>query len=173
MLYVGGTLPCGRFYYENVDGFFGNSFLRLSYEYVYLYLGLLAHVSDRLERLYCGGAAWRRRLAVVAEPVREVITAAEETAQTPVSAPVAEEEEQAQTAEEAEDLEEQSEEQPKARFLDRNLQEWLPSPTEWATQLRKNLQEIADLLRRVHREEGGLLKHLVSPRAWLVSLRYI
>jgi hypothetical protein len=57
MLYVGGTLPCGRFYYENVDGFFGNSFLRLSYEYIYLYLGVLAHLVDRLERAYCGGAA--------------------------------------------------------------------------------------------------------------------
>merc|ERR1711976_1090144 len=32
ILYCGGTLPCGRFYYEAVDGFFGNSFLRLSYE---------------------------------------------------------------------------------------------------------------------------------------------
>lgn len=50
ILYVGGTLPCGRFYYENVDGFFGNSFLRLSYEYLYLYLGCLAHVIDKLER---------------------------------------------------------------------------------------------------------------------------
>jgi len=57
MLYVGGTLPCGRFYYENVDGFFGNSFLRLSYEYVYLYLGLLAHVVDKAERAYCNGAS--------------------------------------------------------------------------------------------------------------------
>jgi len=50
MLYVGGTLPCGRFYYENVDGFFGNTFLRLSYEYLYLHLGCAAHVVDRLER---------------------------------------------------------------------------------------------------------------------------
>ncbi len=50
ILYVGGTLPCGRFYYENVEGFFGNSLLRLSYEYVYLYLGLLAHTADLLER---------------------------------------------------------------------------------------------------------------------------
>ena len=52
MLYVGGTLPAGRFYYENVDGFFGNAHLRLAYEYIYLYLGLLAHLVDRLERGY-------------------------------------------------------------------------------------------------------------------------
>lgn len=58
ILYVGGTLPCGRFYYENVDGFFGNSFLRLSYEYIYLYMGLLAHLVDRLERTYAKGAAF-------------------------------------------------------------------------------------------------------------------
>ncbi len=50
ILYVGGTLPCGRFYYENLDGFFGNAFLRLSYEYLYLYLGCVAHLVDRLER---------------------------------------------------------------------------------------------------------------------------
>lgn len=68
MFYVGGTLPCGRFYYENVDGFFGNSFLRLSYEYVYLYLGLIAHVADRLERLYCSAAAQRRRLVLIVGP---------------------------------------------------------------------------------------------------------
>jgi hypothetical protein len=57
ILYVGGTLPCGRFYYENIDGFFGNFFLRLSYEYIYLYLGLLAHLVEQLERRYAGGAA--------------------------------------------------------------------------------------------------------------------
>lgn len=50
ILYVGGTLPCGRFYYENIEGFFGNSFLRLSYEYVYIYMGFLAHVIDAFER---------------------------------------------------------------------------------------------------------------------------
>lgn len=53
IVYLGGTLPCGRFYYENVDGFFGNSLLRLSYQYVYLYMGAVAHLVDRLERA-CG-----------------------------------------------------------------------------------------------------------------------
>ena len=62
IVYLGGTLPCGRFYYENVDGFFGNAFLRLSYEYVYLYLGVLAHGIERLERSYATGAAHLRSL---------------------------------------------------------------------------------------------------------------
>lgn len=25
LVYVGGTLPCGRFFYEGVEGFFGNT----------------------------------------------------------------------------------------------------------------------------------------------------
>jgi len=52
ILFVGGTLPCGRFYYESAEGFFGNSLIRLSYEYLYLYLGGLVHVAERLERWY-------------------------------------------------------------------------------------------------------------------------
>lgn len=50
ILYVGGTLPCGRFYYEAVEGFFGNSVLKLSYQYVYLYMGALVHLLDAGER---------------------------------------------------------------------------------------------------------------------------
>lgn len=50
VLYVGGTLPAGRFYYEGVEGFFGNVVLKASYQYIYLYLGLVLHLSDRLER---------------------------------------------------------------------------------------------------------------------------
>jgi len=50
VLYAGGTLPCGRFYYEAVEGFFGNSVLKLSYQYVYLYMGALVHALDALER---------------------------------------------------------------------------------------------------------------------------
>lgn len=50
VLYVGGTLPAGRFYYEGVEGFFGNVVLKASYQYIYLYLGLILHLSDRLER---------------------------------------------------------------------------------------------------------------------------
>lgn len=58
ILYVGGTLPCGRFYYENVDGFHGNLLLRISYEYIYLYLGFFAHIVDYVERLYAAGVAY-------------------------------------------------------------------------------------------------------------------
>jgi hypothetical protein len=50
ILYVGGTLPCGRFYYEAVEGFFGNSVLKLSYQYIYLYMGALVHLLDAGER---------------------------------------------------------------------------------------------------------------------------
>lgn len=50
MLYCGGTLPCGRFYYEAVEGFFGNIFLKLSYQYIYIYLGFIVHAIDVFER---------------------------------------------------------------------------------------------------------------------------
>lgn len=50
VLYVGGTLPCGRFYYEAVEGFFGNAVLKLSYQYVYVYMGALVHILDAVER---------------------------------------------------------------------------------------------------------------------------
>lgn len=50
IVYCGGTLPCGRFYYEAVEGFFGNIFLKLSYQYIYLYLCFFVHVIDMLEK---------------------------------------------------------------------------------------------------------------------------
>jgi hypothetical protein len=53
MLYVGGTLPCARFYYEGEEGFFGNSWLRVSYQYLYVYMAALMHWVDRLERWAC------------------------------------------------------------------------------------------------------------------------
>jgi len=43
IIYVGGTLPCARFYYDGEEGFFGNSLLRISYQYVYLYLSCIMH----------------------------------------------------------------------------------------------------------------------------------
>lgn len=62
VLYVGGTLPCGRFYYEGVEGFFGNVFLKASYQYIYAYLAVLLHALDRAERWANGlpahKAAW-------------------------------------------------------------------------------------------------------------------
>ena len=50
IVYVGGTLPCGRFYYEAVEGFFGNVFLKLSYQFIFLYMGFILHVVDLIEK---------------------------------------------------------------------------------------------------------------------------
>ena len=58
ILFVGGTLPCGRFYYEGSEGFFGNFLLRLSYEYLYVYLGCLSHLVERLESWYLALPRW-------------------------------------------------------------------------------------------------------------------
>lgn len=52
LMYTGSVLPCGRFYYEEEEGFFGNSILRLSYQYIYIYLGFIIHVIDYLEKRY-------------------------------------------------------------------------------------------------------------------------
>jgi hypothetical protein len=49
IFYVGGTLPCARFYYAEDEGFFGNSLLRLSYQYLYIYLLLIVHFLDKNE----------------------------------------------------------------------------------------------------------------------------
>ena len=65
ILYAGGTLPCGRFYYEAVEGFFGNSVLKLSYQYVYLYMGVLVHVLDISERWITSLPTIKRTLALV------------------------------------------------------------------------------------------------------------
>jgi len=50
ILYVASVLPCGRFYYESVEGFFGNIFLKLSYQYIYVYMIFLMHISDKFEK---------------------------------------------------------------------------------------------------------------------------
>jgi len=50
MWYVCGTLPCARFYYEGDEGFFGNVFLRVSYQYLYAYLAVVLHWLDKAER---------------------------------------------------------------------------------------------------------------------------
>lgn len=52
IVYLIGTLPCARFYYDSEEGFFGNSLLRLSYQYVYSYLLVTIHWLDRLERTF-------------------------------------------------------------------------------------------------------------------------
>jgi len=53
ILYVGGTLPCARFYYDGEEGFFGNTWLRISYQYLYAYMFVIIHWVDRLERWVC------------------------------------------------------------------------------------------------------------------------
>jgi quinol-cytochrome oxidoreductase complex cytochrome b subunit len=68
LVFVGGTLPCGRFYYEARDGLCGQSLLRLSYEYLYLYLGVLAHVSERLATWYASLQARQAALAAAQRP---------------------------------------------------------------------------------------------------------
>jgi len=50
IIYVCGTLPCARFYYEGDDGASGNSLLRLSYQYIYCYLAILLHWLDKIEK---------------------------------------------------------------------------------------------------------------------------
>ena len=50
IIYVVSILPCGRFYYESVEGFFGNIFLKLSYQYIYIYMIFLMHFLDRFEK---------------------------------------------------------------------------------------------------------------------------
>lgn len=54
MFYVGGTLPCGRFYYEEVEGFFGNSVTRLAYEFIFAYLAALLHLGEKAEDILAG-----------------------------------------------------------------------------------------------------------------------
>lgn len=50
LAYVGSVLPCGRFYYESVEGFFGNIFLKLSYQYIYMYMIFIMHFADKFEK---------------------------------------------------------------------------------------------------------------------------
>jgi hypothetical protein len=84
--YVGGTLPCGRFYYEGVEGFFGNAWLRVSYQYIFAYLGLWLHSLDRCERWVC---ALRRRAKAAAEEAAAgaAVAAAPETPGSVAPAP--------------------------------------------------------------------------------------
>jgi hypothetical protein len=50
LVYVGGTLPCARFFYDSEEGFCGNWWLRLSYQYLYAYLCVLTHWCEQLTR---------------------------------------------------------------------------------------------------------------------------
>jgi hypothetical protein len=39
-------LPCGRYYYDPEGGYVGNPWVKLSYQFVYLYLGWIIHHLD-------------------------------------------------------------------------------------------------------------------------------
>jgi hypothetical protein len=60
LAYVGGTLPCARFYYADDEGFFGNSLLRLSYQYLYIYLIFIIHFVDKVEKRVCTLAIYKK-----------------------------------------------------------------------------------------------------------------
>jgi hypothetical protein len=39
-------LPCGRYYYDPEGGYVGNPWVKISYQFVYLYLGWIIHHLD-------------------------------------------------------------------------------------------------------------------------------
>lgn len=45
-------LPCGRYYYEPEGGYVGNTWVKFSYQYIYLYLFWLLHYLDQLEHWF-------------------------------------------------------------------------------------------------------------------------
>jgi membrane protein insertase Oxa1/YidC/SpoIIIJ len=42
-------LPCGRYYYDIEAGYVGNPWVKMSYQYIYLYLGWLVYHLDAFE----------------------------------------------------------------------------------------------------------------------------
>ena len=46
---VASMLPCGRYYYAPENGYVGNSWVKISYQYIYLYLGWLIHHLDLID----------------------------------------------------------------------------------------------------------------------------
>jgi len=46
---VASMLPCGRYYYEPEGGYVGNPWVKVSFQYLYLYLGWLIHNLDLIE----------------------------------------------------------------------------------------------------------------------------
>lgn len=54
IFYVSSVLPCGRFYYEEEQGFYGNTLVKVSYQYIYFYLFFFMHVVEKLENFLIG-----------------------------------------------------------------------------------------------------------------------
>jgi hypothetical protein len=46
---VTSILPCGRYYYEPEGGYVGNTWVKFSLQFVYIYLGWLVHHLDLLD----------------------------------------------------------------------------------------------------------------------------
>jgi hypothetical protein len=42
-------LPCGRYYYEPEGGYVGNPWVKLSYQYMYVYLAWIIHHLDLID----------------------------------------------------------------------------------------------------------------------------
>jgi len=55
-------LPCGRYYYEPEAGYKGNPWVKISYQYVYFYLGWLLHHVDRIDQFVYRYSYWQLRL---------------------------------------------------------------------------------------------------------------
>ena len=54
-------LPCGRYYYEPEAGYKGNPWVKVSYQYVYFYLGWLLHHVDRIDQYVYKYSYWQVR----------------------------------------------------------------------------------------------------------------
>jgi hypothetical protein len=46
---VASMLPCGRYYYEPEGGYVGNPWVKVSFQYLFLYLGWIIHNLDLVE----------------------------------------------------------------------------------------------------------------------------
>jgi hypothetical protein len=46
---VASMLPCGRYYYEPEGGYVGNPWVKVSFQYLFLYLGWIVHNLDLVE----------------------------------------------------------------------------------------------------------------------------
>ena len=54
-------LPCGRYYYEPEAGYKGNPWVKVSYQYVYFYLGWLLHHVDKIDQHVYRYSYWQLR----------------------------------------------------------------------------------------------------------------
>ena len=52
LLTTASVLPCGRYYYDPESGYVGNVFIKLSYQYVYLYLGWLVYNLEFIDIIF-------------------------------------------------------------------------------------------------------------------------